>query len=90
MTSIMALVPRSKRPRMAMSPRSRLLIAGVAGVVVATGRSVVGAGVSWWMCCPVGMVEAGVVERVGSRVMAEDGKSSWVMAPSSSRISLCR
>ena len=52
---------------MAMSPRSRLLMAGVAGVVVAIGRSVVGAGVSWWMCCPVGMVEAGVVERVGSR-----------------------
>jgi hypothetical protein len=43
---MMALVPRSKRPRMAMSPRSWVVVAEIGGVVVWAGGSIAGA-VRW-------------------------------------------
>jgi hypothetical protein len=47
LTSMMAFVPRSKRPRMAKSPRSWVVVAVCAGgVVVWAGGSIAGA-VKW-------------------------------------------
>lgn len=87
-TSIIALVPRSKRPRMAMSPRSCVVGVGVGLGWVGMSGGVVVVGVSWWMCWPVGMADVGVLERLGSMVMADGGKISVAMASISWRISL--